>query len=103
MTLTDEVLVQQIEAAIPAIVGTHGVVGIRWNAIQDWEGKPALRFRILLSDGHRNLRYQARHISKIADLIYAACEGSGLFPFQSWRLVSAQEKLKDPEWEMLPK
>ena len=77
------------------------VVRIRHSFSDDWDGDPAIFFRILLTDdAHRRTRLAdltdrvGREL--INDLGLAESEYT---PYFYYRSKSEQEKMSDPEWE----
>jgi hypothetical protein len=80
------------------------VVRIRHSFSRDWDGDPAINFRIVLTDKVR----QDYRLSELSDLIGGALikdlalyesEYSTYIPYFYYRGKSEEDKLKDPEWE----
>lgn len=79
------------------------VVRIRHSFSHDWDGDPAIYFRVLLTDNaRRNFRLSelTERIGNtlVKDLaIYE--QYSEYIPYFSYRTTREQDELKDPEWE----
>jgi len=80
------------------------VVRIRHSFTRDWDGDPAINFRIVLTDKIR----RNRRLSELSDLIGGALikdlalyesEYSQYIPYFYYRSKSEEDKLKDSEWE----
>ena len=80
------------------------VVRIRHSFSRDWDGDPAINFRIVLTDKTR----RDYRLSELADLIGSALikdlalygsEYSEYIPYFYYRSKSEEDALKDPEWE----
>jgi hypothetical protein len=77
------------------------VVRIRVHMKEDWEGDPALDFRVILSDEAS----RRERLSEIVRTVEAALnEELGLadseyFPYIRYRSWSEQASLRDPKWE----
>jgi len=76
------------------------VVRIRHNIGADWNGEPAIFFRIILSDKASRPRRLAsvahRVTSRLTDEVKAS--ESGLFPYYDFRSESEQAELKEEAW-----
>ncbi len=88
--------VQETAKRFPA-----AVVRIRHSFSHDWDGDPAIFFRIVLTDDARR-RYL---LSELTDLVESALirdlglAESEYIPYFYYRSKAEQDKLKDPEWE----
>jgi hypothetical protein len=79
------------------------VVRIRYSFSRDWDGDPAIYFRVVLTDKAR----QEYLLSQLTGLIGGALvkdlalyeEYSGYIPYFYYRAKSEEDKLQDPEWE----
>ncbi|HEV1286467.1 MAG TPA: hypothetical protein VNU44_14195 [Bryobacteraceae bacterium] len=78
------------------------VVRIRYHTGLDWNGDPAIFFRILLSD-HASRRENLGDITHRVDRElfdeFLRLGESDYFPYTTFRSKSEQDKLKDPQWE----
>lgn len=78
------------------------VVRIRYHTGFDWNGDPAIFFRILLSDTaslHENLGEIARRVDRELFDEFLRLGESEYFPYTTFRSKSEQDQLKDPQWE----
>lgn len=79
------------------------VVGIRYTVSDDWNGDPAIFFRVLLSDNASRAEVLAdvtrRVGSRVADILHL--DDSDYTPYFYFRSKSEQDKLTDPEWQSL--
>jgi hypothetical protein len=82
------------------------VVRIRYSFSRDWDGDPAIYFRVVLTDDARSLnRDQLGELTRrIRDSLVKALslydsEYSLYIPYFNYRTVSEQEQIKEPEWE----
>lgn len=80
------------------------VVRIRHSFSRDWDGDPAIFFRMILTDESvedQSISKLTRKIkdSLLNDLTFYESEYSLYIPYFSYRTVSEQEQIKDPEWE----
>jgi hypothetical protein len=80
------------------------VVRIRHSFSRDWDGDPAIYFRIVLTDEavRRQPLTELTHGIRnalIKDLALYESEYSLYIPYISYRTVSEQEQIKEPEWE----
>ena len=78
------------------------VVRIRYHTGFDWNGDPAIFFRILLSDDAsrvENLGEIAEHVRRELFDEFVSLGESDYFPYTTFRSKSEQDKLKDPQWE----
>ena len=80
------------------------VVRIRHSFGRDWDGDPAIYFRIVVTDEARRRIPLAELTGKIKralidDLALFASEYSAYIPYFNFRTKAEQEKLKDPQWE----
>ena len=80
------------------------VVRIRHSFSRDWDGDPAINFRIVLTDKVR----RDHRLSELSDLIGGALikdlalyesAYSAYIPYFYYRSKSEEDRLKDPEWE----
>ena len=77
------------------------VVRIRYTFGRDWDGDPAVYFRILLTDAARS-RYL---LSELTDLVGSTLirelglDDMEYIPHFYYRSKAEQDKLQDPEWE----
>ncbi len=79
----------------------NDVVRIRHSFSRDWDGDPAIYFRIVLTDeagGRHPLTRQIRD-ALVKDLALYESEYSLYIPYFSYRTVSEQEQIKELEWE----
>jgi hypothetical protein len=80
------------------------VVRIRHSFSRDWDGDPAIYFKILFTD-EALLRRPLTELTNgvrnalIADLALYDSEYSLYIPYFNFRTVSEQEQLKDPQWQ----
>jgi hypothetical protein len=80
------------------------VVRIRHSFSRDWDGDPAIYFRVLLTDEARRtipLGELTRKIevALIRDLALFTSEYSIYIPYFEFRTKSEQDRSKDPQWE----
>jgi hypothetical protein len=78
------------------------VVRIRHSFSRDWDGDPAIYFKILLTDeALRRLRELTAAVRNtlIRDLSPYDSEYSMYIPYFNFRTEGEQAKLKDPKWE----
>jgi hypothetical protein len=80
------------------------VVRIRHSFSRDWDGDPAIYFKILFTDEalrRRPLSALTNGIRNalIKDLALYDSEYSLYIPYFNFRTVSEQEHLKDPQWQ----
>jgi hypothetical protein len=79
------------------------VVRIRHSFSRDWDGDPAINFRIVLTDKVR----RDYRLSELSDLIGTALikdlalyeEYLEFIPYFYYRTKSEEDKMNDPEWE----
>ena len=79
------------------------VVRIRHSFGHDWDGDPAINFRIVLTDKN----WRDKRLSQLSELIGGALiEDLGLYqeyidyiPYFYYRTKSEEDEIKDPEWE----
>jgi hypothetical protein len=80
------------------------VVRIRHSFGRDWDGDPAIYFKILFSD-EALMRHPLTALTNgvrnalIEDLALYDSEYSLYIPYFNFRTVSEQERLKDPQWQ----
>lgn len=80
------------------------VVRIRHSFSRDWDGDPAIYFRIIFTDGAVK-RYPLSELTHriedalIKDLALFTSEYSVYIPYFDFRTRSEQERSKDPQWE----
>jgi hypothetical protein len=80
------------------------VVRIRHSFSRDWDGDPAIYFRIVVTDEARRtipLGELTRMIegALIKDLALYASEYSVYIPYFNFRTKAEQDRSKDPQWE----
>jgi hypothetical protein len=78
------------------------VMRIRYHTGYDWNGDPAVFFRILLSDHasrSENLGSIARRVDRELFDEFLRLGESDYFPYTTFRSKSEQDQLKDPQWE----
>jgi hypothetical protein len=80
------------------------VVRIRHSFSRDWDGDPAIYFRIVFTDDavKRNPLVELTHRAQdalIKDLELFTTEYSVYIPYFNYRTETDQDRLKDPEWE----
>jgi hypothetical protein len=80
------------------------VVRIRHSFSRDWDGDPAIYFRIVVTDDARRRAPLAELTGKIKrtlidDLALFASEYSVYIPYFNFRTKSEQDQVKSPEWE----
>jgi len=80
------------------------VVRIRHSFSRDWDGDPAIYFRIVLTDEavKRHPLTELTHRVEdalIKDLALFASEYSAYIPYFDFRTRSEQVRSKDPQWE----
>jgi hypothetical protein len=91
----------KIEAEVRAVEATLGpdVVHIRHEIREDWSGRWAIFFRIVLSDNAAKKR-----LRKVAtDVVWRLAErldfdALGVFPYHNFRSESEQAELRDEAW-----
>jgi hypothetical protein len=80
------------------------VVRIRHSFSRDWDGDPAIYFRIVLTDE----MVRRRHLTELTgaikgalmkDLAFYQSEYATYIPYFNFRTDAEQKQLKDPEWE----
>ena len=80
------------------------VVRIRHSFGRDWDGDPAIYFKILFSD-EALMRHPLTALTNgvrnalIEDLALYGSEYSFYIPYFNFRTVGEQERLKDPQWQ----
>jgi hypothetical protein len=78
------------------------VVRIRYHSGFDWNGDPAVFFRILLSDAasrRENLGHITESVHRELSDEFLRLGDSEYFPYTTFRSKSEQDNLKDPQWE----
>ena len=77
------------------------VVGIRFSISHDWNGDPAIFFRILLSDAASRQGILADITGRVAGELFDLLQlsESEYTPYFYFRSKAEQDKLKDPEWQ----
>ena len=80
------------------------VVRIRHSFSRDWDGDPAIYFKIVVTDEARRdipLRELTSRIrdALIKDLALFESEYSVYIPYFNFRTKAEQDQLKDPQWE----
>ncbi len=88
--------VQQVAAKFPEIIW------IRHAFRDDWDGDPAIYFQVLLKDettaDFEQYRALTRRIEDTTETDLGIWDTEYL-PYFRFRTKSAQERLKDPQWE----
>jgi hypothetical protein len=80
------------------------VVRIRHSFSRDWDGDPAINFRIVVTD-EAVQRYPLSELTGrirdalIKDLALYESEYSVYIPYSYFRAKSEEDQLNDPEWE----
>jgi len=80
------------------------VVRIRHSFSRDWDGDPAIYFKILFADEALR-RHPLTELTNavrnalIKDLALYESEYSFYIPYFNFRTVSEQERLNDPQWQ----
>jgi|ERR1700723_1425663 hypothetical protein len=80
------------------------VVRIRHSFSRDWDGDPAIYFRIVVTDDAEQ-RYPLPELTGsieaalIKDLELFTSEYAVYIPYFNYRTKTDQDRLKDPEWE----
>ena len=92
-------LEQQVQAAAMAFPGE--VVGIRYSISHDWNGDPAIFFRVLLADNASRAEVLADVTGRVGGRLFDELRlgDSDYTPYLYFRSQSEQDKLKDPEWQ----
>ena len=92
---------QKVEAVAKKFPGE--VVRIRHTFSRDWDGDPAIYFRIVITDEAFHRLPISELTNKIRD---ALAKDLGLYesyspyiPYFNFRTVAEQEEAKEPEWE----
>jgi hypothetical protein len=80
------------------------VVRIRHSFSRDWDGDPAIYFRIVVTDEARRTVPLGELTSKIRDalikdLAFFESEYSVYIPYFEFRTKAEQDRSKDPQWE----
>ena len=77
------------------------VVGIRFSISHDWNGDPAIFFRILLSDAASWQWTLADITGRVAGELFDLLQlsESEYTPYFYFRGKAEQDKLNDPEWQ----
>ncbi len=80
------------------------VVRIRHSFSRDWDGDPAIYFRIVVTDEARHNIPLAQLTGRIRnaltkDLALYESEYSVYIPYFNYRTRSEQDEVKSPEWE----
>ena len=77
------------------------VVGIRFSISHDWNGDPAIFFRIVLSDAASRQGTLADITGRVAGELFdlPQISESEYTPYFYFRSKAEQDKLKDPEWQ----
>jgi hypothetical protein len=79
------------------------VVRIRHSFNRDWDGDPAIYFRIVLTDHARRAYRLSELTERIGNILAKDLalyeEYSEYIPYFSYRTKTEQDQLKDPEWE----
>ena len=79
------------------------VVRIRYSIGHDWNGDPAIFFRVLLSDNASRAEVLADVTGRIGGKLFdnLQLDDSDYTPYFYFRSKSEQDKLNDPEWQSL--
>jgi hypothetical protein len=91
----------QIAAAVDAVTAElQSVQRINYEIAQDWDGKWAIFFRVLLSDEAAS---RGRLRETATDIVWRMSErldlpSLGLFPYFDFRSQSEQTVLNEPAW-----
>lgn len=77
------------------------VVGIRYSIGHDWNGDPAIFFRVLLSDAASRQGTLADVTGRVGGQLFDHLQlaESDYTPYFYFRSKAEQDKLKDPEWQ----
>ena len=77
------------------------VVAIRYSPSYDWNGDPAIYFRVLLSDNASQRGVLREVIARVQEELFDRLQlrRSEYTPYFYFRSKSEQDELKDPEWE----
>jgi|SRR5271166_672360 len=80
------------------------IARIKHSFSQDWDGDPAIYFKILVTDEAlvRHPLLELTHRIKdalIKDLALFTSEYSVYIPYFNFRTKAEQDRLKDPQWE----
>ena len=101
---------EQLDRAIEAVKAKFpdDIERIAYSASEDWAGEPGLFFRVLLKD-RGNTSSDLLHSPELPEILsitrsVAADLNDALHPYPiqpyvSFRLVSEQERLRDPLWD----
>lgn len=92
----------EIDAAIAEIMSEMApdIVRIRFNFSSDWSGDPAIYFRTVISDDASRHRR-----SEVTEQVRSWFDrrfdflGMGFFAYYSFRSVSSQATVNEPDWE----
>lgn len=92
---------QEIDAAIATVQKSIGpdLVRIRYEIGEDWSGRWAIFFRIVLTD--EAARQRLRDVAwKVVDELAQRLDfpGMGVMPYHNFRSVSEQATLQEPAW-----
>ncbi len=77
------------------------VVRLKYDVEDDWSGKPALFFKVVLSDEasrRDRLHPSARRVSDLLDDRLDPIHEWELFSYYSFRSKSEHDEIKDPNW-----
>ncbi len=79
------------------------VVGIRYSISYDWNGDPAIFFRVLLTDDASRIEALANITGRVREKLFynLHLRESELTPYFNFRSKSELAKITDPEWESL--
>jgi hypothetical protein len=79
------------------------VVGIRYSIGDDWNGDPAIFFRVLLSDDASRPEVLADVTGRVGGKLFDDLRlgDSDYTPYFYFRSKSEQDEQKDPEWQSL--
>ena len=78
------------------------VVGIRYSIGSDWNGDPAIFFRVLLSDAASRQGTLADVTGRVGTALFDDLQlaESDYTPYFYFRSKAEQDKMKDPEWQL---
>jgi len=79
------------------------VIGIRYSISHDWNGDSAIFFRVLLSDSASRPEALADVTGRVAGKLFNNLQHgeSSYTPYFYFRSKSEQDRLTDPEWQLL--
>lgn len=79
------------------------VVGLGYNIGHDWNGDPAIFFRVVLSDDASQPAVLAENTRRVTGELFddLGFGDSDYTPYFNFRSKREQDRLKDPEWQSL--